>query len=178
MIRWLTVLTIAALALTACSSDDDTADPGGPQGPTAPGRAGAGPFFGACGGVDTDEVVQITGFGQMANTVNNPSACVWSADALQNSSVASFNWYRGSPIGRERATVQLSKDTVVDVDINGHRGFIASSPTICEIGIQFDADFFEWSVRSGVSPAEGGPAIDQICAAAKQLSRMSIERAS
>lgn len=177
-----TVVAAAAAAsvlLGACTSNsDDTADPGAPAGPSSPGRAGDGPFFGSCGGVSTDEVVAVTGFGPMAVTVENTSSCVWGSDERGTGAVASFNWYRGSPIEREGATVQLTKDTVVDIEINGHRGFIASSPTICEVGIAFGADFFEWSVRAGRRQAEGGPTIDQICSATKQLSRYSIERAS
>ena len=37
----------------------------------------------------------------------------------------SFTWYRGSPIGRERKTEELSRTSVEDINIEGHGGFIA-----------------------------------------------------
>ncbi len=155
---------------------------GGPGGggkddgpPKAPADAGSGPYFGECGGVTTEEVTKITGFGGLQNTVNNTSSCEWSANSLRTGAVASFNWYRGSPIDRERATEQLSRSVTQDVEIKGHKGFIAWDHTICEIGIAFGADFFEWSVRADASSEL---TTEQICNATRQLSTMSIERSS
>ena len=107
-------------------------------------------------------------------TVNNTSSCEWSSNNLRTGSVVSFNWYRGSPIDRERATEQLSRAVTENVEIKGPQGFIAWDETICEIGIAFGADFFEWSVRADhVADADPtdlrGP---------RQLSTMSIERSS
>ncbi|MDL9936557.1 DUF3558 family protein [Gordonia sp. ABSL1-1] len=166
---------ILALLIAGCSSDEPAADPAAPAGPQAPGRAGAGPFFGECGGVTTAEVSQITAFGQLVNTVNNSTVCEWDTDGTRTGATASFNWYRGSPIGRERATEQLSRQSTTDIEINGHHGFIASDVGICEIGIAFDADFFEWSVSAGTGSER---TTEQICDSARQLARMSIERAS
>ena len=42
----------------------------------------------------------------------------------------SFSWYRGSPIGRERKTEELTRTSVEDINIEGHDGFIAYSDTI------------------------------------------------
>ncbi len=59
----------------------------------------------------------------------------------------SFTWYRGSPIGRERKTEELSRASVEDINIEGHSGFIAigEDPTIgnnlCEVGIQYQRRF-------------------------------------
>lgn len=172
------MIAVLALVLTGCSGSGDD-DPATPKTPEAPGKAGSGPYFGACGGVTNDEVARITTFSGLTNTVNNASACEWSSDADRTGPVTSFNWYRGSPIGRERATEQLSRETTKDIEINGHKGFIASDAGICEIGIAFGADFFEWSVSAG-STAVGTqpPPTDQICDAAKQLSTMSIQRST
>ncbi|MGV9712142.1 DUF3558 family protein [Gordonia sp. NPDC003424] len=173
----LMIVTVCGLVLTGCSGSSD--DEAGAKTPEAPGKAGAGPFFGACGGVSTEEVTRITTFSGLTNTVNNASACEWSSNADRTGPVASFNWYRGSPIGRERATEQLSRESTKDIEINGHKGFIASDSGICEIGIAFGADFFEWSVSAGsVSADTQPPPTEQICGAARQLSTMSIERSS
>ncbi|GAA3044892.1 hypothetical protein GCM10010528_25270 [Gordonia defluvii] len=171
------VAVLAALVLTVVGCGGGDSNGGGKDNgpPTAPADAGSGPYFGECGGVSTDEVMQITSFAGLQNTVNNPSSCEWSASNLRTGAVASFNWYRGSPIDRERATEQLSRAVTKDVEIKGHQGFIAWDQTICEIGIAFGADFFEWSVRADAS---SGMTTEQICAATRQLSTMSIERSS
>lgn len=175
----ISIIALVVVLVAGCSSssgDDHSAT----KADEPPGKAGGGPFFGACGGVTTDEVIKITNFAGLSNTVDNPSVCEWDASDDRTGPVASFNWYRGSPIGRERATEQLSRESTKDLEINGHKGFIASDTGICEIGMGFGADFFEWSVSSGtITALDQQPApTDQLCNAVKQLATMSIERAS
>ncbi len=172
------VVAVVAMLLAGCS-DDDSSDSSKAANQQSEGKAGAGPFFGECGGVTTEEVGRITKFGGLSNTVNNASVCEWDSSADRTGPVASFNWYRGSPIGRERATEQLSRESTKDIEINGHKGFIASDSGICEIGLDFGGDFFEWSVSAGAQRA-GQPVTptDQICDATRELARLSIERSS
>lgn len=174
------VLLAAILVLTGCSDGDSTNQSPTTNTESAPGKAGEGPFFGECGGVTTEDVARVTGVAGLTNTVNNPSVCEWVTSQDQLGPQFSFNWYRGSPIGRERATIQLSRDSVEDITIDGHSGFMGSSSGICEIGIAFGADFFEWSISYGLLPADGqsNPSDEDICAAAKTLSTQSIENAS
>lgn len=173
------VVALSAALLAGCSGDD-----GGGAGddPDNTPTAAAGPFFGPCGGVTTEDVIRITGFAGLTQTVNNTSACEWDASADRTGKVASFNWYRGSPIGREEANVKLSRATAKNIEINGHKGFIGYDQTqgICEIGIGFGSDFFEWSVSAAErgSTATTLPPIDTVCESARQLSRLVIERAS
>lgn len=168
----LSVVAVVALLLSGCGggSDEKSDDP-----MKAPAQAGSGPFFGECGGVTLDEVRKETGFPAINSTVNNASACEWASDDARIGPVASFNWYRGSPISRERATEQLSRDSTKNIDIDGHQGFIASDSGICEVGIDFGADFFEWSVSAGITGA-ATYSTESLCNAARILSRMSIDR--
>lgn len=132
-----------------------------------------GPSFGACGGVDDAEVSSRTGFSGLRLVATTTAECQWVAG---ESARVSFNWYRGSPIDRERGGVELTKDNIRDVSINGHAGFLAYQGTVCEIGIGFDADFIEWSARmdeDGVNEV----GIENLCRAVQELARMSIERA-
>lgn len=176
----LVLLAAAILVLTGCSDGGSTNESPTTNTESAPGKAGEGPFFGECGGVTTEDVARVTGVAGLTNTVNNPAVCEWVTSQDQLGPQFSFNWYRGSPIGRERATIQLSRDSVEDITIDGHSGFMGSSTGICEIGIAFGADFFEWSISYGLLPADGqsNPSDDDICAAAKTLSTQSIENAS
>lgn len=164
--------------LAGCSDDGGDDNSANPTTETAPGKAGAGPFFGECGGVTVEDVTKASKVPGLTNTVNNPSACEWVTAQDQLGPQFSWNWYRGSPIGRERATIQLSRDSVEDISIDGHAGFIGSSTGICEIGIGFGADFFEWSVSYGL--AENGQTVPpnaEICATAKSLATQSIANA-
>ena len=102
----------------------------------------------------------------------------WAASGWQGGGILgphfSFTWYRGSPIGRERKTEELSRASVEDINIEGHSGFIAlgEDPTLgdnlCEIGIQFQDDFIEWSISFSEKP------FPDPCDVAKELTRQSI----
>jgi Protein of unknown function (DUF3558) len=89
----------------------------------------------------------------------------------------SFTWYRGSPIGRERKTEELSRASVEDLNIEGHSGFIAVGDdqnlgnNLCEVGIQFQDDFIEWSISFSEQP------FPDPCDVAKELTRQSIVNA-
>jgi Protein of unknown function (DUF3558) len=175
-----TVAAFAGMLMMVGCSDDSSADTDRTTRAEQPtGKAGEGPFFGECGGVTTEDVAAVSRIAGLTNTINNPSVCEWVTAQEQLGPQLSFNWYRGSPIGRERATIQLSRDVVEDITIDGHSGFIGSSEGICEIGIDFGADFFEWSVTYGLeSPGQAYPSRAEICEVAKTLATRSIENAT
>ena len=117
-----------------------------------------GPFFPQCGGITDQTVAQLTQVTGLVNTAQNSVGCQWLAGGGILGPHFSFSWYRGSPIGRERKTEELSRSSVEDINIDGHGGFIAvgNEPTLgdslCEIGIQFQDDFIEWSVSFTQKP--------------------------
>jgi hypothetical protein len=167
------VIVLAA----ACSQDKDKTDaqdPAAAPEATAQQDATHGPFFPECGGVSDATVGQLTQVMGLVNTAKTSSGCQW----LKNGGLAgphfSFTWYRGSPIGRERKTEELQRTSVEDIEIDGHPGFIAvqTDPqygdTLCEIGIQFDDDFIEWSVSFVEVP------FPSPCDVAKELTAQSI----
>ena len=73
--------------------------------------------------------------------------------------------------------MKLSRDVTNRLEIDGHEGFIGytQSGQICEVGIGFGADFFEWSIRGDAATPRP---IEEICDAARELATLSIERAS
>lgn len=113
----------------------------------------------------------------LVNTAQNSVGCQWLARGGIMGPHFSFSWYRGSPIGRERKTEEVSRTSVEDINIDGHSGFIAigTAPTmgdnLCEIGIQFKDDFIEWSVSFAQKP------FPDPCDVAKELTRQSIANA-
>ena len=166
---------VTALVLIAGCSDDSSGStsPGSPLPPVA-GDAAHGPFFPQCGGISDETVGELTRVAGLVNTARNSVGCQWLVNGGILGPHFSFTWFRGSPIGRERKTEELSRDSVEDINIEGHDGFIAigSDPTmgdtLCEIGIQFNDDFIEWSVSYVRQP------FPDPCDVAKELTRQSI----
>ncbi|WP_430333813.1 DUF3558 domain-containing protein [Rhodococcus sp. ACT016] len=135
----------------------------------------AGPFFGECGSVTDDEVAKAFGVPGFATVVRNSVGCEWQSSVQdgQGSPHVSFSWYRGSPIGRERAGSELIGRPATDVEIGAHPGFVSSlSSRLCELGVQFGDDFVHWSI----SYAGAAPTADP-CRAARQLAELTVERA-
>lgn len=164
--------------LAACS---DSGDSGGPDVPQAdgPSAAGAqhGPFFPQCGGVSDEEMLKQTQVAGLVNTAKTSVGCQWLVGGGVSGPHFSFSWFRGSPIGRERKTMEYTRTSVEDINIEGHDGFIGytDSPTLgialCEIGIQFNDDFIEWSISFDRKP------FPDACDVARELTRQSIVNA-
>jgi hypothetical protein len=175
--------TVAAAALipalVACSGSgqDGGSAQAGSTGTTAAGPPKHGPLFAECGGVSDQTMAQLTQVTGLVNTSKNSVGCQWLVGGGILGPHFSFTWYRGSPIGRERKTEELTRATVNDINIQGHSGFIALGEdlmigkSLCEVGIQFDDDFIEWSVSFAQKP------FPDPCEIAKELARQSIASA-
>ncbi|OYD68875.1 uncharacterized protein DUF3558 [Rhodococcus sp. OK302] len=167
------VMSAAVLALVSgCGTEgnsDDQADAGSSAvlSPTDP-----GPMFAQCGSVTDEEVVAAFGVGAFTDVTRNGVGCEWTVTGPLGPSV-SFSWYRGSPIGRERAGSDLIGRPAADLTIDGHPGFIASREgVLCELGISFGGDFVHWSVNYGL----GSPPTDP-CTVGRNLMELTVSRA-
>ncbi|MGK2879972.1 MAG: DUF3558 domain-containing protein [Mycobacterium sp.] len=176
----MTALAFAAALIPAIASCSEPPAADGTNSSTAPTdqtTATHGPFFPECGGVSDETVSQLTQTARLVNTARNSTGCQWLVNGGILGPHFSFTWFRGSPIGRERKTEELSRTTVEDINIEGHDGFIAANvdPTLgnilCEIGIQFGDDFIEWSVSFSSEP------FPDSCDVARELTRQSIVNA-
>lgn len=170
----LAVAAAAVLPLFAACAEDTPTGPQVPEPTTQAQDATHGPFFPECGGISDEEVAKQTRVRGLVNTARTSVGCQWLAGGSILGPHFSFTWFRGSPIGRERKTEELSRTSVEDINIEGHDGFIAvgDDPTLgqnlCEIGIQFDDDFIEWSISFAAEP------FPDPCEVAKELTRQSI----
>ena len=178
--RSLAALAVVAMAvvpvLGACSNSasdqpQSTQQPGSP----GPGKDGKhGPMFGECGGVSDQTIAEQTAVTGLVKTAVNSVGCQWLAGGGILGPHFSFTWYRGSPIGRERKTEELSRTSVEDINIEGHAGWVAvgTDPmlgdNLCEIAIGFNDDFIEWSISFAEKP------FPPACDVAKELTRQSI----
>lgn len=171
---------VTVLPLVAGCADSGSEAPGAAPsaGSASAGKDGShGPSFPQCGGVSDQTVGELTRVSGLVNTAQNSVGCQWLAGGGILGPHFSFSWYRGSPIGRERKTEEVSRTSVQDINIDGHSGFIAvgTAPTmgdnLCEVGIQFGDDFIEWSISFAQKP------YPDPCDVAKELTRQSIANA-
>ncbi len=166
------VIVVAATA-AGCGSSDDAATAAPTS--TAPSVTEPGPFFAECAGVSDDEVAGRFGLGSFEAVTRNSVGCEW--EIYVGGPSVSFSWYRGSPIGRERAGSDLVGRPAADVEIGGNPGFLGSAENgdgrtvLCEIGVQFGGDFIHWSVSYGLFAPVADP-----CDVARELAVLSVER--
>jgi hypothetical protein len=171
----LAVAAAAIIPVFAGCSDSEPANPGEvPQSQAPAENATHGPFFPECGGISDQEVISQTRVPGLVNTAKTSVGCQWLSGGSILGPHFSFTWFRGSPIGRERKTEELTRASVEDITIEGKNGFIAVGDdpilgtNLCEIGIGFDDDFIEWSVSYSEKP------FPDACEVAKELTRQSI----
>jgi hypothetical protein len=174
--RW-SPLTLTAVLLTPLVAACSTGSPRSDAPPSHTLNAAPGPFFPECGGVSEQTVTRLTGVAGPLTTARTSVGCQWLAGGGVRGPVFAFNWFRGSPIGRERKTEELSGASVTDIDIDGHNGFVAiranaaSSHYYCDVGIQYQDDFIDWSISFRKKPSR------DLCDVAKELSRQTIAAA-
>ncbi|MGW6423185.1 DUF3558 domain-containing protein [Nocardia sp. NPDC055053] len=157
--------------LTSCGSGGDSDTPTGPNRPP-PKVASLGPFVGECGHVTDDEVRNLAGLGQISRVFKNATGCNWQAAGLSSPSVT-FASYRGSPIEREKAWVSNVGRNPQTIDVGGRPGFQAVDPdgVVCDLAVQLDDDFFEWSMSTGLFATGGNP-----CDRTRKLAELTVGR--
>ncbi|MGW5386248.1 DUF3558 domain-containing protein [Nocardia sp. NPDC003963] len=162
----------AAFALTGCGTDQDGEAADGPRGP-APKVAALGPFVGECGHVTDEEVRDLGGIGQIAQSFKNAVGCNWQAGGLGGTSIT-FASYRGSPLEREKAWVTTRGRPPEPITVGGRTGFAALDPTgrVCDLAVQLDDDFFEWSTALGSFSGTGTNPCDK----SRALAELTVER--
>ncbi|WP_328388660.1 DUF3558 domain-containing protein [Nocardia sp. NBC_00416] len=161
--RMKSAMVAGGLALTmlmGCSSSD-SGDSDSPKG-APPKVAALGPFVGECGHVTDKEVSEILG-GAVWMTYKNSTGCRW-----EGSGSMTFASYRGSPIGRERAWVSTAGRAPESIEVGGRPGFQGSWGTICDLAVQLDDDFFEWSHQAGT--------LEPPCEASRKLAELTLQR--
>ncbi|MFI9510546.1 DUF3558 domain-containing protein [Nocardia sp. NPDC052566] len=160
-----------ALMLSACGSGGDSDSTSAPLRPP-PKVASLGPFVGECGHVKDDEVRDLAGLPQVSQVFKNSTGCNWQSAGFGSASVT-FASYRGSPIAREKAWVSTQGRNPQDIEVGGRKGFQALEPNgqVCDLAVQLDDDFFEWSMTFGVFGSTGNP-----CDRMRKLAELTVQR--
>ncbi|OZC73072.1 hypothetical protein CH274_26160 [Rhodococcus sp. 06-418-5] len=167
--RFAMVVAATAVLIAGCGGAEDDAAPPEDTPPTTAAYE-PGPFFGECGSITDAEVQSAFGAGPFAQITRNSVGCQWETVGFGGPGV-SFSWYRGSPIGRERAGSELIGRPAKDIEIDGNPGFEAEQGALCEIGVQFGDDFFHWSITYSDQPAARPP-----CEVGNELATLTVER--
>ncbi|MBF6211481.1 DUF3558 domain-containing protein [Nocardia puris] len=166
------VIGVAVVGVvTACGSSGDGSSGDVPLRPP-PKVATLGPFVGECGNVTDDEVREIAGLQQLTTVFKNSVGCNYQSGGLVSPSVT-FASYRGSPIERERAWVASVGREPDKIEVSGHSGFMALSPggQVCDLAVQLEDDFFEWSMSYGIYEPTGNA-----CDKMRRLAELTVER--
>ncbi|WP_067716371.1 DUF3558 domain-containing protein [Nocardia yamanashiensis] len=162
-----------ALLLSACGGSDDSGMPSGPV-KAPPKVATLGPFVGECGHLTDDEVRDIGGLVSVSRVFKNAVGCNWQGGGIGSSSVT-FASYRGSPIDREKAWVNSVGRDPQTIEVGGKKGFQALDPrgSVCDLAVQLDDDFFEWSMSYGVFGVsnQGNP-----CDRTRKMAELTVQR--
>ncbi|MFI9401575.1 DUF3558 domain-containing protein [Nocardia sp. NPDC052316] len=163
--------TVFALLLSACGSGGDSDTSNTPLRPP-PKVATLGPFVGECGHATDDEVRDLAGLGQISQALKNSVGCNWQSAGLGSPSVT-FASYRGSPIDREKAWVTTQGRTTQAIEVGGRTGWQALEPDskVCDLAVQLDDDFFEWSMSYGMFAPDGNP-----CDRMHKLAELTVRR--
>ncbi|MEU7764107.1 DUF3558 domain-containing protein [Nocardia sp. NPDC049190] len=164
--------TAFALLLAACGSGDGSDDTATPLRPP-PKVATLGPFVGECGHVTDDEVRDLAGLGQISQALKNSVSCNWQSAGAGSTSVT-FASYRGSPIAREKAWVTTQGRNPETIDVGGRVGFQALEPTgeVCDLAVQLDDDFFEWSMAFDRFTTRDSNPCDRV----RKLAELTVQR--
>lgn len=172
--RWAPVL-VAVLPLLAGCAGGSPGSGGSPTSSRTPSSVQAthGPSFPECGGVSDQTLAQLTHVAGLVVTARNAVGCQWLVNGSISGPWFSFSWFRGSPIGRERKNEDLTRTAVNDITIDGHSGYIAVATDrlgtrLCDVSIQYQDDFFEWSIQFVQKP------FPDPCEIATELSRQTI----
>jgi len=177
--RWsvaLVALVVMLPPLAACSGGSRGTGGQHTSSTTAtPKQATHGPFFPECGGVSDQTLAQLTGVTGLVVTARNAVGCQWLVNGSISGPWFSFSWFRGSPIGRERKNEDLSRTSVDDITIDGHSGYVAVATDrlgtrLCDVSIQYQDDFFEWSIQFVRKP------FPDPCGIATELARQTIAK--
>ncbi|WP_282781399.1 MULTISPECIES: DUF3558 domain-containing protein [unclassified Nocardia] len=161
-----------ALLLSACGGKQESDTPTGLRPP--PRVATLGPFVGECGHVTDDEVRDIGALGAVTRVFKNSVGCNWQGGGVGGASVT-FASYRGSPIDREKAWVASVGRDPETIEVGGKTGFQALDPSnrVCDLAVQLDDDFFEWSISYGLFGSEG---LGNPCDRSRRLAELTVQR--
>lgn len=169
----LPVLALLAAALTACG-DGTEQTPAAPQSSSGP-----APTFSPadCGGVTDADITDVAGSSMFTQTVVSDAGCFWQEDNAAGTFGVGMGistwWYRGSDLDTERTLERKVGRELVELTMNGNKGFKAFDDNACSVYVAKGNDVITWSVQTA-DPAR----LPDLCSVAERLAQLSQDRVS
>jgi hypothetical protein len=168
----LIVMCAAATALAGCGGAGERSAPSAPA-PTAAPSSG---FRGSdCNGITDADITAAAGKAMFSAAVVSDAGCFWQENTLIGSFGAGMGistwWYRGSDMDTERGLEQQAGRTLVELSVDGNRGFKAFDANACSIYVAKGDDVITWSIQT-MNPAM----LPDLCTITEQLAQLSQDR--
>jgi hypothetical protein len=165
---WLAALAVAcASTLTGCGPDR-------PARPAAP-ATDVGFRSERCNGVTDADVTKVVGSTLFTKVVDNDAGCFWQ----ENTAIGTFGvgmgistwWYRGSDLDTERTLESNAGRTLIELSLDGNKGFKAFDDNACSIYVAKGGDVVTWSIQT-MNPS----ILPDLCSVAEHLAQLSQQR--
>ncbi|MEN4477890.1 DUF3558 domain-containing protein [Mycolicibacterium cosmeticum] len=166
------IVMCAAAVLAGCGT---AGEQGGPSTPAASAAEQSG-FRGTdCNGITDADITAAAGRAMFGAAVVSDAGCFWQENTLIGSFGAGMGistwWYRGSDMDTERGLEQQAGRTVVELAVDGNRGFKAFDANACSIYVAKGRDVITWSIQT-MNPAM----LPDLCTITEQLAQLSQDR--
>jgi hypothetical protein len=107
--------------------------------------------------------------------VVSDAGCFWQENTVlgtfgQGMGISTW-WYRGSDMDTERSLEQQAGRTLVELSLDGNKGFKAYDANACSIYVAKGGDVITWSIQT-MNPAM----LPDLCGITGQLAELSQER--
>jgi len=161
---------VAVAALLAGCGSSESATPASPAPPPGGGFRSAD-----CNGVTDADVNKAVGSSIFSKVVVSDAGCFWQENTVLGAFGVGMGistwWYRGSDMDTERSLERQAGRTLIEMSIQGNKGFKAYDANACSIYVAKGTDVITWSIQT-MNPAM----LPDLCTITSQLAELSQER--
>ena len=130
----------------------------------------------ACGGVTDADIAAVVGRTPYTKVVDNDAGCFWQEDTMMGSFGVGMGistwWYRGSDLDLERTLERNAGRTLVELTVNGNKGFKGFDDNACSVYVTKGNDVITWSIQTLNTGS-----LPDLCSVAERLAQLSQDRA-
>ncbi|MGE2832515.1 DUF3558 domain-containing protein [Mycobacterium sp. SMC-4] len=162
-------LGIAAicLVLAGCAGEEPPAE--------STSASGSGFVSQDCNGITDADIDDAVGMPMYQQAVVSDAGCFWQEDTMIGTVGVGMGistwWYRGSDMDTERELESTAGRTLVELSIDGNKGFKAYDDTACSIYVAKGRDVITWSIQTLNSAT-----LPDLCSIVEDLAQLSQQR--
>ena len=169
--HWLAMAAAASVVLAGCGFAEEATSSSTPGAATAT----AGFRSGDCNGVTDADITAAVGPAKFTRSVVSDAGCFWQENSVFGTVGAGMGistwWYRGSDMDTERSLEQAAGRTIIEMSLDGNKGFKAYDGNACSIYVAKGGDVITWSIQT-LNPS----ALPDLCKVTDRLAQLSQER--